>query len=70
MVYLFVVQVTVTLVTFALATVPEPFVTTQVCDGDVGFVRTVTAYVAPLAIGVANEKVPFAETVRLSPPLS
>ncbi len=36
-------QVTATLVTFALPTVPEPFVTEQVWLGPVGCVSTLTA---------------------------
>jgi hypothetical protein len=38
-----VVQATATLVTFALATVPLPLLTTQVCVGPEGWVRAVTA---------------------------
>ena len=37
------VQVTTTLLTSALPTVPVPIVTTQFCEGLVGWVSTVTA---------------------------
>jgi hypothetical protein len=36
-------QLTATPVTFVLPTVPAPFETVQVCAGDVGWARTVTA---------------------------
>ncbi len=36
-------QTTATLVTFVAPMVPVPLVTVQVCDGDVGWVSTVTA---------------------------
>ncbi len=62
-------QVTGMPVTFAKA-VPLPMVTTQFCAGLEGCVRTVTAYVVPLAMAVAKVKLPFALTGRLSPPLS
>jgi hypothetical protein len=65
----FVVQVIATVLTFAL-TVPVPAATAHVCPGLVGSVRTVTAYAPPLATAVLNTKVPFAVTVRSSPPLS
>ena len=44
-VYVLVVQAIATLVTFAAPTVPVPVpvVKVQVCDGDEGWVRTVTA---------------------------
>src|SRR5215831_19359801 len=61
-------QVTATLVTLAEPTVPDPFDTVHVCPG--GFVFTVTAYAAPPASAVANVNEPFADTLRLSPPLS
>src|ERR1700722_17064168 len=65
-----VVQVTTMLVTSAPPTVPEPLVTTQVCAGGLGSGRTVAEYVAPRRTGVAKVKLPFVDTVRLSPPLS
>jgi hypothetical protein len=58
-----------TLVTFAVA-VPVPLATVQVCAGPVGWVRTVTLYVLPLAIAVLKVNVPLAVIVRLSPALS
>src|SRR6202789_416612 len=70
MVYVPVVQLTVTLVTLPAPTVPVPPETEQVCTGPLGWVSTVTAKAAPLATGVAKVNAPFAETVRLSPPLS
>jgi hypothetical protein len=42
-VYELVVQATATFVTLPPPTVPLPLVTVQVCDGDVGWVFTVTA---------------------------
>src|SRR5580658_4406030 len=67
----FVVHVIVTPVTLAVAVpLPVPAVTTQVCDGLLGCVRTVTAYVPPLAMEVANVNAPFVLTVSLSAPLS
>src|SRR5580704_9918040 len=65
----FVVQVTVIPVTLAVA-VPLPAATRQVCDGLVGWVRTVTAYPPPLAMVVVKVKEPFAVTVRLLAALS
>jgi len=62
-------QATVTPVTAPAPTVPLPLLTTQLCAGDAGCVATVTAYGAPLAIGVANVKAPLAVMVLLSPPL-
>src|SRR5208282_4395514 len=56
-----------TLVTFA-ETVPDPFATVHVCPD--GAVFTVTLYAAPVTSEVANVNVPFAVTLRLSPPLS
>jgi hypothetical protein len=65
----FVVQATVTDVTFAEA-VPVPLVTVQVCAGLLGCVRTVTLYAPPLAIDVTNVNfVAAAATVKLSPAL-
>ena len=58
-----------TVVTLPVATVPEPWLTEQVCVGPVGCVLTVTAKVPPLCIGVENENVPFALTVKSLPPL-
>ena len=58
-----------TVVTLPVATVPEPWLTEQVCVGPVGCVLTVTAKVPPLCIGVENENEPFALTVRSLPPL-
>src|SRR5258708_37412103 len=49
MVKLLVVQETLMPTTFALPTVPEPFVTVQVWLGGVGCVRTLAVYAAPLA---------------------
>ena len=61
-------QVTATLVTLAEPTVPDPLATVQVCPD--GLVFTVTAYGAPDTSAVANVNDPFADTLRLSPPLS
>ena len=58
-----------TVVTLPVATVPEPWLTEQVCVGPVGCVLTVTAKAPPLFIGVENENEPFALTVRSLPPL-
>ncbi len=69
MVNVAVVQLTWMPVMFALA-VPPPPVTTQFCKGAEGCARTVTLYVAPLAMDVAKVKLPFAPTGRLSPLLS
>src|SRR3984957_11616029 len=63
-----VVQVTVTPVTFAAATVPVPPLTPHACPD--GWVRTVTAYAAPLPSFVGNVNEPLAATDRLSAPLS
>src|SRR5258708_9341352 len=49
MVKLLVVQETLMPTTFALPTVPEPFVTVQVWLGVAGCVRTLAGYAAPLA---------------------
>ncbi len=68
-VYLLVVQVTATLVTSAPPMVPVSLVTTHVWLGVVGCVRTVTAYIAPLATAAGKVKLPSALTVRLSPAL-
>jgi len=57
----------------ALATVPLPLTTTQVCGGFAGCDLMVTAYVVPLASGVANVKLTLLlelMTGRSSPPLS
>src|SRR3974390_1061170 len=64
----FVPQETATLVTLAEPTVPDPFDTAQDCPD--GLVSTVTPYAAPLTTAVANVNDPFADTLRLSPPLS
>ena len=69
MVYEFVVHTTLTEVTFALPIVPEPLVTTQVCEGPEGWLDTVTAYVTPLATVCEKENVPLDVSVRLLPPL-
>src|SRR5262249_17639339 len=60
-------QATVTLVTFALPTVPEPPETEQVCPD--GWLETVTAYELPETSGVAKVNGPLAVTARSSPPL-
>ena len=60
-------QLTLIVVTAAAPTIPEPSFTVHCCPG--GWVKIVTAYVAPLAIGVANAKPPFADISRLSAPL-
>jgi hypothetical protein len=65
-----IVQVTATFVTLLVPMVPTPEVTTQFCDGFVGFVSTVTEYVLPLEIAVGKVNAPFATSARLSPPLS
>ena len=53
-------QVTTTLVTLALATVPlAPAVTPQVCAGLEGCENTVTLKVLPLAMAVVNVKLPL-----------
>src|SRR5262249_58501831 len=49
-------------------TVPDPLATAQVWPA--GWVFTVTAYAVPLVSFVANANDPFADTGRLSPPLS
>src|SRR6185437_3797435 len=61
-------QVSATLVTLALPTVPDPLVTVQVWLA--GLVLTVTLYAAPAVSEVAKVNGPFAVTLRLSPPLS
>src|SRR4029077_12461186 len=63
-----VVQATATEVTLAEA-VPLPLVTTQLCDGLLGWVSTVTAYAEPTFTAVLNVKFPVAVTDKLSPPL-
>jgi len=55
-------QVTVTLVTLAVPTVPEPLDTVQVCPD--GFVPIVTLYAAPDASDVANVNDPLAVRLR------
>src|SRR3954467_13905319 len=67
--YVCVAQTTMTVVTLPVATVPEPWLTEQICAGPVGCVLTVTAKVPPLCIGVENANEPFALTVRSLPPL-
>src|SRR5688572_8307619 len=63
-------QLIATVVIVAPSTVPAPVVTVQVCAiGEIGFVRTVTLYAAPLATGVVNWNVPFAVTLVSSVPL-
>src|SRR5258708_34544917 len=66
---LLVVQEMPMVVTFALATVPEPFATVHVWLGPVGCVRTVAADAAPLARCVVKLK-PAARgaTARCRPP--
>src|SRR5512137_1140121 len=44
-------------VTLALPIVPVPFATVQACDGDVGWVFTVTEYALPKATGLPNANV-------------
>src|SRR5262249_18401818 len=61
-------QTTATFVTLAEPIVPVPFATEHVCP--VGLFFTVTLYAEPAVRGVANVKVPLADVVRLSPPLS
>src|SRR5580658_5655737 len=63
-----VVQVTATLVTFAVPTVPVPPLTAHVCPD--GWVFTVTAYAAPLASFAGKVKDAGGATDRWSPPLS
>src|SRR5215472_4949037 len=58
-----VVQETETLVMLASA-IPVPFATEQLCP--VGFVFTITLYVAPDASSVLNVNEPLALTLRLS----
>jgi hypothetical protein len=65
----FVVQETVTLTLAVTVPLAVP-VAAQVCVGLLGCVKTVTAYVPPLAMVVANARVPFAVTVSLSVALS
>ena len=68
--YVFVVQVTWTFVTFEFA-VPLPFVTRQVCAGLDGCVSTVTLYALPPARGWLKVNAVAPEvTDRLLPPLS
>ena len=64
----FVVQVAVTFVTLALATVPEPFAIVQVSL--VGCAEIVTLYAAPVANAALKVKAPLALTVSESEPLS
>src|ERR1700752_1143022 len=52
-------HVTVTLVTSAPAIVPLLFVTTQICEGWVGCVATVTEYGIPLAKGIVKKNPPL-----------
>ena len=59
---------TVTLVTFAVPTVPDPLLTAHVSP--VGCVLTVTLYLAPEANAVANANVLFVLTVCEIVPLS
>src|SRR5579871_2307583 len=66
----FVAQLTDTVVTSEPPTVPEAPDRVQVWLGLEGCVLMLTAKAAPLATLVANEKAPFAEMVRSSPPLS
>src|SRR5215469_7715885 len=61
-------QVTVTLVTLAVA-VPNPLVTTQVCVGLLGCVRTVTLYAPGTSVAKVNCCAPVPVTVRLSNPI-
>ena len=56
------------MVTLAEPTVPDPFDTVHVCPA--GLVITVALYGAPVGSAVANVNVPFAVTLRSSPPLS
>ncbi len=65
-------QATVTPVTFDIAIVPvaDAGTTVQICDGDDGCTKTVTAYMSPLGTGVGNVNPPLAFTGRLSSPLS
>jgi hypothetical protein len=59
---------TETFVMFEEATVPEPFETVQVWPA--GWVSTVTLYVPPVEVGVANVNEGLLDvTLRLSPPL-
>src|ERR1700693_488999 len=51
------------------AAVPLPVVTVQDCVGVAGWVRTVTLYVAPMAIAVLNVNGLLVVIARLSPPL-
>ena len=48
--------------------VPVPPVTVHVCEGDDGWVPTVTAYAAPLASAVLNLNAPLALTTSVSLP--
>src|SRR5215468_11159248 len=61
-------QTTATFVTLAEPIVPVPFATEHVWPDGLFF--TVTLYAEPAGRGVAKVKVPLAEVVRLSPPLS
>src|SRR6185503_18086430 len=63
-------QFTCTLVTSALLlTVPVPLTTWHTCRGKAGVpATTATLYTPPSTTGVANSNVPFALTVRSSPP--
>ena len=62
-------QVTETLVTFALPTVPVPFATVQVCEGEAGCVATVTAYAPPAATAFVKVAEPLPDTMSVSEPL-
>src|SRR5450631_176259 len=53
-----------------LVTPPEPFDTTQVCQGLLGFANTVTLYPWPLVTLVGKTNVPSAVIARSSPLLS
>jgi hypothetical protein len=49
-------------------TMPEPFVTEQVCEGESGCVFMVTSYAAPDFKAVANLKVPLWAIDKVSRP--
>ena len=68
--YSFAAQVTVTLVTFAPATVPDPFATVSRLPGWLMREERDSRYALEFATGVAKANVPFALRVRLSLPLS
>jgi hypothetical protein len=68
---LLVVQETLMFVTFALPTIPEPFVTLHVWLGVVGCVSTLAAYAEPFASCVVKvNTAALALTGRFAPPLS